>query len=117
MLADIPELTLPCEPPDCEHTYYLYTCLVPKAWAGEKRDRLVAMLAEEFGVGSAIANVPVHQAVPFIRQHAVNVDLPLSEELGARLFCPSLHPLMSEDDNAYVCAALGECVERLRKEP
>jgi dTDP-4-amino-4,6-dideoxygalactose transaminase len=113
LLDGLPGIQLPCEPPDCEHTYYLYTCLVPKEWAGEKRDRLCAMMAEDFGVGCAIANVPVHQAVPFIAKHAANTDLPLSEELGARLFCPSLHPLMTEQDNAYVCAALWECVERL----
>ena len=116
MLQGIPEVTLPYEPPDCEHSFYLYTCLVPKAWAGEKRDRLCAMLAEEFGIGCIVANPPIHQTIPFIRKHAVNVDLPVSDEIGARLFCPSLHPLMSEEDNAYICAALWECVERLRKE-
>lgn len=116
MLDGLPGITLPYEPPDCEHTFYLYTCLVPREWAGEKRDRLVAMMAEEFGVGCAIANPPTHTVMPFIRKHAVNVDLPLSEELGARIFCPSLHPLMTEADNAYVCAVLWECVERLHRE-
>jgi dTDP-4-amino-4,6-dideoxygalactose transaminase len=113
MLEGLPGITLPYEPPDCEHTFYLYTCLVPKEWAGDKRDRLVAMMAEEFGVACSVANPPTHAVVPFIRQNTVNVDLPLSEEIGSRIFCPSLHPLMSEQDNAYVCAALWECVERL----
>jgi len=36
VLKDIPELTLPYEPPGCEHTYYLYTMLVAPEWAGEK---------------------------------------------------------------------------------
>jgi len=113
LLEGLPGITLPYEPPDCEHTFYLYTCLVPQEWAGEKRDRLIAMMTEEFGVGCAIANAPVHQAVPYIRKHAVNTDLPVSEELGARIFCPSLHPLMTEQENAYLCAVLWECVERL----
>jgi perosamine synthetase len=116
MLADVPELTLPYEPPDCEHTYYLYTCLVPKEWAGEKRDKLCSIMTEDYGIGCIVANAPIHQTIPFIRKHAVNTDLPVSEEIGARLFCPSLHPLMSEDDNAYVCAALIEAVERIKGE-
>jgi dTDP-4-amino-4,6-dideoxygalactose transaminase len=116
MLEGLPGITLPYEPPDCEHTFYLYTCLVPPDWAGEKRDRLVAILAEEYGVGCAIANPPVHEMVPIIRRHAVNVDLPVSTGIGRRIFCPSLHPLMTEDDNAYVCAALWECVERVGRE-
>jgi perosamine synthetase len=117
MLQGLPGITLPYEPPDCKHSFYLYTCLVPKEWAGAKRDKLCAMMAEEFGVACVIANPPIHQTIPFIRQHAANLDLPVSDEIGARLFCPSLHPLMSEEDNAYVCAALWECVERLSNEP
>ena len=42
------DLTLPCEPVDCMHTYYLYTLLVPKEWAGEKRDRLMTRLREQY---------------------------------------------------------------------
>jgi len=113
MLQGLPGITLPYEPPDCEHSFYLYTCLVPREWAGEKRDQLCAMMTQEFGIGCIVANAPIHQTIPFIRKHAVNLDLPVSDEIGARLFCPSLHPLMSEQDNAYVCAALWECVERL----
>ena len=114
MLQGIPELTLPYEPPDCEHTFYLYTCLVPTTWAGGKRDRLMAMMAEDYGVSCVIANPPVHQTIPFIRKHAVNVDLPVSDEIASRLFCVSLHPLMTKEDNEYVCAALWESVERVR---
>ena len=116
LLADVPEIITPYEPPDCEHSYYLYTCLVPKEWAGEKRDRLAAIMAEEYGVGCCIANPPLHLTTPFIRQHAVNTDLPVSEEIGARLFCPSLHPSMTAQDNEYICAALIETVAKVKSE-
>ena len=43
-------------------------------------------------------------------------DLPLSEQLGARLFCPALHPLMSEADNEFVAAALDAAVQRVARE-
>jgi dTDP-4-amino-4,6-dideoxygalactose transaminase len=116
LLADVPEITVPYEPPDCEHSYYLYTCLVPKEWAGERRDQLCAIMGEEYGVGCIVANPPMHTTIPFIRKHAVNTDLPVSEEIGARLFCVSLHPLMTPEDNEYACAALIETVERLKRD-
>ena len=33
-------------------------------------------------------------------------DVPVSTDLGRRLFCPSLHPLMSDDDVRYVAASI-----------
>lgn len=114
MLADVAELTLPFEPKDCLHTYYLYTCLVCREWAGEKRDRLMKMMDELYGVRLLIANPPAYKAHAFLRRQTPGQSLPLSDELGARLFCIPTHPAMSEEDNAYIGAALIECVEALR---
>ena len=115
MLEGLPEITLPYEPPDCEHSYYLYTCLVPKEWAGEKRNLLVTTMKEDYGVGCVVANPPVYESVPYLREHTKGQDLPLSNELGKRLFCVSMQPLMTPEDNEYICAALIETVERVRK--
>ncbi len=114
MLAAIPELTLPFEPADCTHTYYLYTCLVCPEWAGEKRDKLLRMMDEVHGVKLLVANIPAYQSHHYLRRHTEGQSLPLSEELGARLFCLPTHPAMSDDDNAYIAAALIECIEALR---
>ena len=116
MLAEAAELTLPYEPPDCRHSFYLYTILVPKAWAGDGRDRLCAMLREDYRVNTVIANPPVHSTVPFLRAHVGDVHLPVSEEVGARLFCPPIHPAMSDHDNRYICAAILDAAARLRDE-
>ena len=114
MLADVPELTLPFEPADCLHTYYLYTCLVCREWAGELRNRLIRMMDEVYGVRFLVANPPAYEVHNFLRRHTAGQSLPLSEELGARLFCIPTHPSMSDADNAYIAAALIECIEALR---
>ncbi len=116
LLQDVPELTLPCEPPGYKHTYYLYTCLVPPEWAGEKRDRLITVLQEDYGVGAQVLNRPTYLVRPLVRKHTEGQYLPLSEELGERLFCPSLHPLMTEADNEYIAAAIDASVEKVRQE-
>jgi perosamine synthetase len=114
MLADVPELTLPYEPDDCLHSYYLYTLLVPKDWAGEKRDRVLGILAEDFKVNTMVANPPCHSTIPFLAEHTGCPSLPMTEETAARLFCPPIHPCMSDEDNEYICAAICEAVERVR---
>jgi dTDP-4-amino-4,6-dideoxygalactose transaminase len=131
-LKGVPELTLPYEPPGYKHTYYLYNILVPSDWAGQtgmvqpseldkgralsKRDRLMKILSEEYKVGTVVANPPTYTYNRFIRQHTEGQRLPISEGVGARLFCPSLHPLMTEEQNEYVAAAIIEAVERLSDE-
>jgi perosamine synthetase len=116
LLEGLPELTLPYEPQDCEHTFYLFTLLVPPAWAGEKRDALCKMLLEDYGVGTLIGNPPVWEAQAFLREKTLEQQqaLPMSVETARRLFCLSLHPLMTEQENRYIAAALWDAVERLR---
>jgi dTDP-4-amino-4,6-dideoxygalactose transaminase len=76
----------------------------------------MAILQNEYGVGCVVANPPIHTTIPFIREHTAGQELPLSEELGARLFCVAIHPCMTEQENEYIAAALWEAVERVRKE-
>ncbi len=61
-------------------------------------------------------NPPVYDSAPYLREHTKGQDLPLSNELGKRLFCVSMQPLMTPENNEYICAALIETVERIRKE-
>jgi len=115
LLKGVPELILPTEPPGYQHTWYLYTILVPRDWAGAKRDHLIQIMRDEFGVACIVANPPTYTHVPFIARHCAGQRLPLSEELGARLFCLPIHPLMTTEQNEYICAAVIEVVGRLRR--
>jgi perosamine synthetase len=116
MLLGVPELTLPCEPADCVHSYYLYTLLVPRAWAGAKRDRLLEIMSNEYRVECVVANAPVYESSGLLRRYMAGKTLPLSDELGKRLFCPPVHPAMTREQNEYVSAAIIEAVERVRAE-
>jgi len=116
MLEGCPGLQLPHEPSGYEHCYYLYSLLVPREWAGEKRDQLMGLLADDYGVDTVTANPPCHTTVTFIQAHTRGQRLPVSEEVGARLFCPPIHPMMSDEDNEFICAAIWEAVERMRSQ-
>lgn len=107
LLADVPGLVLPFEPPDCTHSYYLYTCLTPE----DCRDDILKRMDEEFGVKCLVANRPGYEAHPYLRKMTPGQQLPLSEKLGCRILCVPIHPAMTEEDNEYICAALIECME------
>jgi dTDP-4-amino-4,6-dideoxygalactose transaminase len=113
MLADLEELTLPYEPAEVKHTYYLYTLLVPECWAGARRDQLMRMLWDDYEVSSVVANPPCHTTIPYLAEHTAGQELPASEVIAKRLFCVPMHPCMSPDDNEYICAAVSAATRRV----
>jgi len=116
LLKDVPELTLPYEPPDCKHVYYLYPILVPPDWAGEKRDRLEKMLVEDYNVGYFDADARLYKRDQYIIEHTKDQRIPISDEISERILCPSLQGFMTEEENTYICAAIVDAVERIKQE-
>jgi len=104
----VPELTLPMEPPECYHTFYLVCCMVPPEFAGEKRDALLKWMPENTGVHLVVAN-PLTYHSPGRILHKMGFkdeDYPVSAHACSRLFCPPMHPLLTDDDLEYIAEAL-----------
>ena len=111
LLSDIEELTLPTEPEGYTHIYYGYTVMVPEDWATDKRQRLMDWLQNERGVGTVVMNNPTYKHDSYLAHLGFNgADLPVSELTGERLFCLSLHPLMTDDDLEYITNSVREGV-------
>lgn len=115
LLKGVPELTLPYEPPDCKHLYYVYSILVPPQWAGAKRDKIISIMKEKFGIVCPVSNPPTYIRWPYIAKNCEPTKLKVSEEIGERLLCPPLHPLFNEEQELYICAALLETIELVKK--
>lgn len=81
---------------------YVHGLLLPTDWTREERDRLIARLAIEHGIGCVVANPPTYQSSRFIRERVAQ-RTPRSEEIAARLLCPSFHPLMTDDEHREIC--------------
>jgi dTDP-4-amino-4,6-dideoxygalactose transaminase len=111
-LAGVEGIELPYEPLECIHTYYLYAITLKKEWAGEKRDALIKMMNDEYGIGCVVANAPQYLSRKMLAD-AYGKTTPKSEEYASRMMCISLHPTMSSDDNRYICAALITCLKKL----
>jgi dTDP-4-amino-4,6-dideoxygalactose transaminase len=115
LLSGTPELILPYEPPDCEHVYYVYSILVQPEWAGEKRDKIISIMREKFGIACSISNPPTYLRWSYISRNCEFTKLEVSEDIGRRLFCPPLHPLLTEEQELYICASLLETIDMIKK--
>jgi len=111
ILDGVAELTLPYEPADCKHVFYVYSILVRPDWAGEKRDKIISILSDKYGIVCSVTNPPTYQRWPYIADRCGNPGLKVSEEIGTRLLCPPLHPLLSEEQELYICASLLEAID------
>jgi dTDP-4-amino-4,6-dideoxygalactose transaminase len=117
LLSEIDELTLPTEPDGCHHIYYGYTIMVPEEWAGERRQKLMDWLMDERGVGTVVMNNTTwHQEKLIAEMGYGPEDAPRSEIIGERLFCLSLHPLMTDEDLQYIADAMAEGVAMVGEE-
>jgi Predicted pyridoxal phosphate-dependent enzyme apparently involved in regulation of cell wall biogenesis len=116
LLKDVPEIILPYEPTECEHIYYVYPILVQPEWAGEKRDRIISIMEKNFGIACSITNKPTYLRWPYVGKMCGNPQLKVSEDIGQRLFCPPLHPLLNEEQELYICASLLETIDMIKKE-
>ncbi len=116
LLGDEPEIILPYEPPGYEHVYYVYPILVQPEWAGEKRDKILSIMEKKFGIVCSVTNRPTYLRWPYIAKMCGNPKLKVSEDIGQRLFCPPLHPLLNEEQELYICASLLETIDIIKKE-
>jgi perosamine synthetase len=115
LLTGIEELTLPTEPAGYFHVYYGYTVMVPKDWATARRQQLMDWLQSERGVGTVVMNNPTYKHDPYLAHLGYDGrNVPVSELTGERLFCLSLHPLMTDDDLEYIAASVREGVTVVR---
>ncbi|MFC1908570.1 DegT/DnrJ/EryC1/StrS family aminotransferase [Chloroflexota bacterium] len=115
ILDGTPELILPYEPPDCEHVYYVYSILVQPDWAGDKRDRIISIMDEKFGIVCSVSNPPTYLRWPYIARNYEATNLEVSEDIGRRLLCPPLHPLLNEEQELYICASLLETIDLVKR--
>ena len=116
LLDGVPEIILPYEPPGYEHLYYVYPILVRPEWAGARRDQLLSIMEERFGIVCSVTNKPTYLRWSYIAAKCGVPQLPVSEEVGQRLFCPPLHPLLTEEQELYICASLLATIDMIKEE-
>ena len=114
LLLGTPELLLPYEPKGYKHLYYVYSILVKPDWRGAKRDKIISIMRHRFGITPSVTNTPTYLRWPYIAKNCGIPRLKVSEDIGERLLCPPLHPLLSEEQELYISASLLEAIELVK---
>ncbi|MFE7497567.1 DegT/DnrJ/EryC1/StrS family aminotransferase [Streptomyces albidoflavus] len=110
MLRDVPRLSLPSEPEGYRHLFYRYSLLIAPDLRGTGRDNLIDILESQHGVGCIVADPQTYVTHPMVRNAVRGQHTPLTDEVAERLFCPSLHPLMTSEENQAVADAIRSAV-------
>ncbi|MCX6702759.1 MAG: DegT/DnrJ/EryC1/StrS family aminotransferase, partial [Candidatus Wolfebacteria bacterium] len=79
LLRGVPEIQLPVEPSGYKHLYYVFGILVPPDWAGEKRNKILSIMENRFGIVCSITNLPTYQRWPYIAARCGVPKLNVSE--------------------------------------
>jgi dTDP-4-amino-4,6-dideoxygalactose transaminase len=70
------------------------------------------MLQDDYGIGSVVANRPAYLSRPLLAGKFGKTP-PISEAAADRMISVSLHPAMSDSDNAYIAAAILDAASKL----
>ena len=99
-LSDV--VTVPARVPDGVPAWAVYSVLLPQS---ASRDRMQASLRAS-GVPTAVYYPrPLHHQPAYASSHD-GVPLPVSEDLATRILALPIHPDLTDDDVARVCAAV-----------
>lgn len=113
LLRRVPYLSLPHEPEGYRHLYYRYSILVDPQLRGAGRDELMRVLEADFGVGCIVADPQTYVRHRLVREATRGQHCPRTDEVAERLVCPSLHPLMTSEENEYIAQAVEEAMQRI----
>jgi dTDP-4-amino-4,6-dideoxygalactose transaminase len=112
-LSDWQEISLPIEPENYYHVYYVYPILVHQELAGAGRDQIMKIMQEESGIICSVTNQTVYSRWPFISKHCGVPELPVSDDIGERLFCPPIHPYLNSEQEDYIVGSIISAIEML----
>lgn len=101
-------LRLPFVPRECEINYHLFYILLDKP---ATRDNLMAYLKED-GIQAVFHYVPLHTSPMGNRLGYKEGDLPLTEDLSARLLRLPFYYDITEDEQMRVVSRIAEYLER-----
>jgi perosamine synthetase len=102
-LGNIPGVTPPWHDPRTEPVHMLYTCLLD-----ERRDEVLAGLTAA-GIEARLYFPPAHRQAVFA---GIDADLPVTEDLAARMLSLPMHSRLTDDELDEVAATVERLVTR-----
>lgn len=98
-------VTVPAVAAEATHVYHQYTIRV-----AEDRDRIVAALREEYGVGSGVYYPIPNHRLASLAHFAPGLDLPETEKAGLEVISLPVHPSLTQGDLDRIVEAVNALV-------
>jgi dTDP-4-amino-4,6-dideoxygalactose transaminase len=88
-----------------KNIYYLYTIILP-----ENDNNMQVSIKQEmlknYNIKLSIGNKPTYQKNKLIARKVKSQYLPISDNIGNRIVCLPIHPLMSDEENEFIATSL-----------
>lgn len=108
-----PQINIQKDSVNSRNSYYLYTMILPENSRGIKRDKLINILKDDYGIGCAVGNPPTYKNNKLIKISTKGQNLPLSDSLGNRILCLCIHPAITKTTNDYIINAFIKSFETI----
>lgn len=111
--SSFPQIHIQKDSTNSRNSYYLYTMILPETPRGLKRNKLINVLQDNYGVGCVVGNPPTYKSNKLIRANIRRQRLLLSENLGNRILCLPIHPAITKKSNKYIINAFIKSFETI----
>jgi perosamine synthetase len=113
MLADESRVIVPCEPADCDMSWFVFVIRLHERYSVEQRDSVLRRMNEK---GVQVSNYfpPVHLQPFMVRDFGYKLgDFPITDSVCKSTIALPFHNKLSKDDAAAVCKTLRQCLDEL----
>lgn len=109
-LYDCDDFLLPNITKKLENVFYLFPIILGKNYTKKDRDKLLKILEVKFKI---ICSVPKHinRRWSFIKNNYGIPKLKNTDYVYNRIFCPIMHPQITEKQNKYISAAILDSIK------
>jgi dTDP-4-amino-4,6-dideoxygalactose transaminase len=104
--ANLAGVVVPAVHPQATHVFHQYTIRV-----GGDRDRIVAALREEYGVGSGVYYPIPNHRLASLAKFAPGLELPQTEKAAAQVISLPVHPSLTQEDLDRIVSAVNAVVK------
>ena len=105
ILCNIKDIYLPTDVEYSKNMFYLYPIKVNGKWGKRERNKIVSILENKYGIICAVPKF-IHKRWKYIRSHYNIPNLPITEKLSSKVFCPIIHPKLNNKQQNYINEAL-----------
>ncbi len=104
-LKGLSEIDLPEKTKKYENIFYLFPILLKKEYGTKERDKIINYLEKKHKI---VCSIPKHinKRWDFVKKNYGIPNLPNTDYIYERIFCPIIHPKINNIQNKYISAAI-----------